>query len=513
MRYAFRSALTCILLTGMLSGCEGIRKANLEMKEYLYGDYSPRKIEEANYDPNKLIRDALKKDLKTNGSSNDYCFKPPAQSEQKDWAYTCKPHRKTIAYIMLQASNDLCEAHLRTIYGNDAAYNLFFGSLTNILAGSATIVGGAQTKSILAGLAALSSAERSLINETVYRSIVVPNVVKKINQTRKQEVSNLIAGLDSKTIELEPMDKTISDIVEIHSHCSFMHGLQLAFEEGAQDGAALKLAKLEQQRTLLLAQLDARESFVRSKGTLTTDDPIYSKWKVEFDTISNQILAMKQVESPGKGGSGNPPAASGDSANEGGKVPEAEPGSLGALESAIKEEAKAQKVRDDALKLTTATNASYDTATIEELNKTKEIKDAEEALAKKPGDAEITTMLESLKGELAKLKEKTKEANLAKSDAHAKLLVAQNKLDAAKIARETAGTTVGNDGQMRVQIIAFAATAPEGAKRTLRDKGFPEEAGMNFNHLAFADSLKIKLPKLPHEKLVFLCSIVGQTAC
>ncbi len=148
-----------------------------------------------------------------------------------DASNACQAARNRIIVDWVSASDALCAEHVKTIFGNEASFNIAAGTLTNVLAGAATVVGGAVAKSALSAGAFLANSERSLVNETVYKSVLVPAVVKKIRMlredSRKQIVSRLKDGVPDYSIH-----EAILDVVAYHQSCSFMHGLQKALEEG-----------------------------------------------------------------------------------------------------------------------------------------------------------------------------------------------------------------------------------------------------------------------------------------
>jgi len=87
---------------------------------------------------------------------------------------------------------------MKTILGNEAAFNIVTCTLTNGFSGAATIVAGEITKSVLSGAAFFSNAERSLVNETVYKSELVTAVTKKIRETRGTKFDKIRKNLTQK---------------------------------------------------------------------------------------------------------------------------------------------------------------------------------------------------------------------------------------------------------------------------------------------------------------------------
>jgi len=67
-------------------------------------------------------------------------------------------------------------------------------------------------------------SERSLVNETVYKSVLVPAVARKIETIRSTGRRNIRDNL-IKSHEAYPIHIALLDVVEYHRSCSFMSGL------------------------------------------------------------------------------------------------------------------------------------------------------------------------------------------------------------------------------------------------------------------------------------------------
>lgn len=173
-----------------------------------------------------------------------------------DTGNSCQRQRNNAIAALMLGSENSCLLHRKTMYGNEASYNIAFGSAASLFAGMASVVSDAHRKSILAALSLFSNAERSLINETVYKTMLVPIVDKKIVELRDAKAQAMQARLK------EPLDKysvneALSDWTSFHSACSFMTGLQKALDEGAQGGNAQKMLRLNASLGSVNTQLAA----------------------------------------------------------------------------------------------------------------------------------------------------------------------------------------------------------------------------------------------------------------
>lgn len=143
----------------------------------------------------------------------------------------CQQRRNMVIGDLVALSDDLCEQHIKTIFGNEAAVNITTGTLTNLFSGAATVIGGSVAKSALSAAAFFSNSERSLLNETVYKSVLVSAVVRKIETMRRTDRGKIRETLKKRHSDY-PIHIALLDVVEYHRSCSFMFGLQRALEEG-----------------------------------------------------------------------------------------------------------------------------------------------------------------------------------------------------------------------------------------------------------------------------------------
>jgi hypothetical protein len=226
---------------------------NLNGCANLYQLYSVKPLSEGGSTLTK-IKDMLKKELQGEDVFDKNCF------DANTTAYECQGQRNAAVAGLMATSDELCLEHARGIYGNEAAYNLGFGTLTNVFAGAATFTGGAAAKEILSSFALISNAERSLINETVYKTMLVTSVSKKIREGRLEQRNAMIKRMRSDNITDYTMNEALLNVLEYHNTCSFMYGLEKALEDGNQNGTELKKLALERQLQKLNLEKKLREN-------------------------------------------------------------------------------------------------------------------------------------------------------------------------------------------------------------------------------------------------------------
>ena len=201
-------------------------------------------------------------------------------------ADTCRNRRNQIVSLLVLSSEEQCVEHRRTIYGKEAGFNIAAGTFVNIFSGWATVAPGQHQKSILSALALLSNSERSLVNELVYKSVIVPAVDKKILQIRDDKGRKLF-GHFSESIQTYPMGIALYDAIDFHYTCSFMTGLEKALEEGTQETPKQKAERLKRDLTTLQAQVEA---------DTTQDDKnvVFKNLKERYDSLSEEIKTLEK---------------------------------------------------------------------------------------------------------------------------------------------------------------------------------------------------------------------------
>lgn len=224
--------LGCVILAAQLAACS---------HNPLFKGYSAEPAGAALLTPYAELRKAL-----SSGSEvwvSETCFGVVATADKAK----CQWQRnQTIAALVL-GSEEACMEHRRSIYGREAAYNIGLGSATNLFAGWAAVLTKTHPyrSSILGALALFSNSERSLINETVYKTMIVPVVDKKIVEGRDAKVA-VLHGKMGKSIDDYGVAQALSDWEDFHKSCSFMTGLQKALDEGNQTGDMIRLERLNQ---------------------------------------------------------------------------------------------------------------------------------------------------------------------------------------------------------------------------------------------------------------------------
>jgi len=286
--------MSLLIVLLLFTGCQNLNA--------LYGGYS---VDELTYS-DKSSGAKLLKSIKTDETSNippgkiqTGCLAPnPASTIKTD----CIQQRNTVIATLLIQSDEMCQEHIKSIYGNEAAMNIGAGSITNLASGLATVLAAPATKSALSAVAFFSSAEQSLINETVYKNLLTPAVVKKIREARNAKADKFITHFNDP-IKDYSVQQALWDVTRYHQTCSFMYGLRKALEEGEKLSVINQIARLEKRVEQLTDKKDARETERTGKkdkdGNLLdpTQDTTYKLYDKEIKAAQTKLQGLNRSSS------------------------------------------------------------------------------------------------------------------------------------------------------------------------------------------------------------------------
>lgn len=212
-------------------------------------------------------------------------------------AESARVARNRFESVLTLQADLVCEREKGLIYSSRAATDTFFDFFSSGLSGASTIVGGDQAKSILSGLAGLSTGTRGNVNANIYQNQLAAAITKVIDGERHR-ILQLIAAKRSEGISNYPADEMIRLVNKYHQACSFQKGIQLLLDaavnkegidailfrnnlEGRIAFLNTKIAELNSQlnlaeketKTKLTGELDtyidAREKLILQRATLS----------------------------------------------------------------------------------------------------------------------------------------------------------------------------------------------------------------------------------------------------
>lgn len=136
-----------------------------------------------------------------------------------------KDGRNRFIRELMSLSNDVCEKNIAGIISNSNTWNISTGTISNILSGLGSVVGGVETKAALSAGAALTNSTRTLVNQEIYANSLATTIVRAIDLKRKEASSVIEQALTTKNIEDYSAWAAVYDVDEYHRRCSFITGL------------------------------------------------------------------------------------------------------------------------------------------------------------------------------------------------------------------------------------------------------------------------------------------------
>lgn len=233
---------------------------------------------------------------------------------QADISKECQGIRNNFLATVVLASDQACNIHLKSMYGNEAGWNMGLASLAALFSTSAAAVGSVAAKTNYAATSAFFIGERALTNEVVYKNQLVPVIHAKITERRSLAYKSMRDRFVEDT-QNYPFRVAVIDVSNYHYMCSFMHGLQWALQEGSAS-AQLLVAR----NNLRQAQLDLVEA---QKSHLVNGGDAAKKLAEEvIGAATTRVTSLTKLVTQLEGGSTSPSAANASAAE---KPPVAKP--------------------------------------------------------------------------------------------------------------------------------------------------------------------------------------------
>jgi hypothetical protein len=276
--------LAGMMFTLSLSGCSTF------FQSAAYSDYGVGALTLSKESAPAMLRDAIVKKSATDTERfiDAECFNVPVDASK---AVGCQQQRNMATFLLLSASDAMCQSHLKTIFGNEASFNIISGTIANLASGWATVTSGLAAKSAMSALSLFANAERSLVNETVYKNLLVTAVTAKIREAREAKAAAIIPGNLEKDINKYPVMRAVYEVSDYHYTCSFMFGLEKALKEGIQPTLETRKAKLEQDKQTLELYVETR----KTKVDASKDNGIIGANK-RIDAIEAELLTLIKVQ-------------------------------------------------------------------------------------------------------------------------------------------------------------------------------------------------------------------------
>ncbi len=216
--------------------------------------------------------------------------------------------RNRFQNILINQANFACQLEKGRLYENRAKLDSALDFLSAGFSTASTIVGGELAKSILSGVAGLSTATRSNLNANIYQNQIIPAITLVMDAARKDILIELKARSSQKVNDYSS-DEMIMLVNEYHRACSFERGVQLLLsaalnKEGAD--AVIRDINLRANANALARQIDlqvALKSRLESQkldasGVQGTVDALQAKYQEIALKISENGQNTQTITTP-----------------------------------------------------------------------------------------------------------------------------------------------------------------------------------------------------------------------
>jgi hypothetical protein len=161
--------------------------------------------------------------------------------------------RNRLNAILVKHADDVCVLEKGRLVATESSVNFLLSFLTQAFSGASTIVQGELAKSILSGVATLSSGTQSNVNATFYRNQLIQAINKTLDSERQRIMTQLIANR-SLDIDAYTVDEMIVAANSYHQACSFERGLQVLLD-AALDRSGADAVLANRSREAAIAEL------------------------------------------------------------------------------------------------------------------------------------------------------------------------------------------------------------------------------------------------------------------
>jgi len=159
--------------------------------------------------------------------------------------------RNRLGFVLVNHADILCEREKGRIYGNRAASSSALDLFSSGFSITSTIVGGEQAKSILSGLAGLSTATRTNIDSNIYQNQLT-SAITKMMDTERHTVLQKIQSKQQQPIKDFSADEMIVMANQYHQACSFQKGVQLLLDAAVNKEGVDQIVRAMNLRQVVL---------------------------------------------------------------------------------------------------------------------------------------------------------------------------------------------------------------------------------------------------------------------
>ena len=176
-----------------------------------------------------------------------------------------KFRRNRIQDRLLQVSDSKCYAYLNYLKRAESQNSSWFGSVTTILAGAASVTGGSRDPRVLAGLASVFSGVGAETKQAFFANLAV-SIISPGIERRRSLILKKLRDQQAEEITEYSVESAVKDAITYHGECHILAGLEEA-------NSAIKEVRNPGIQTMLATQLQINAlKKVQGGGSLTPED-------------------------------------------------------------------------------------------------------------------------------------------------------------------------------------------------------------------------------------------------
>lgn len=200
------------------------------------------------------------------------------------------------------ASDKICTVHLSKIFGNRAVTNATLG----IVASGAGIAGGlvsGTAANALSGSSGFLTADRSILNEEIYRNYVAEAIIKEIIDNRKTLKANILTDIvkgDKSASGILGEQEVLQRVLEYHDACSFYAGLTSLIGKAGVSGQSTSDVKKNLDNQIVTLKDKIKE--ITAQIDKEKDSATLADLKKTRKTYQDQLMAYQTARNSISGG-------------------------------------------------------------------------------------------------------------------------------------------------------------------------------------------------------------------
>jgi hypothetical protein len=145
--------------------------------------------------------------------------------------------RNDLKSSLVGRSNLICAYTEGQMLGNADISNFTFGTTSAVSGALGSIFTAATPARILSGIAGVSSATQTQVNQVFFKSQLTTAIIQKIDSTRATQLA-IINSHNQDTISQYSLNDMLADVLDYHNQCSFYEGIEAIVQSSNNSSAS-----------------------------------------------------------------------------------------------------------------------------------------------------------------------------------------------------------------------------------------------------------------------------------